>query len=383
MRIVQIGAFPVDTSLIRGGVEASVYGLAREQAKSSAVYVIDVPRMDLGDSVEEVDGMTVYRLHNPGSHQKDAQKRVKRIVEIVSDIKPDMCHIHGTGIFSLALYRGLKKTAIPIILTVHGLIRVEKKKALKQHFSLKLLYQYLSQGRCERKLLSAQKTIIVDTGYVAKAIEDYGLKDTPRMAIIPQGIDETFFGINCSADSRTILSLGSLTKRKGHHLLIQAFRLAAEQLKDIKLVVCGVLADRSYFQSLQAQVAGLPCRDRIFIKPDLRKAEVYEQFGDAHMFALHTQEESQGIVFAEAMATGLPIVSTNVGGVPFVVTNGENGYLTDYGNVEGFAQALVDAMSTGGDWSVMSDKCKKASYEYSWTVIARKIEVEYKMMIES
>lgn len=382
MRIVQIGAFPVDTSLIRGGVESSVYGLAREQAKTSEVYVVDFPRMGIEDAVEECEGMVVYRLHNPGPHQKDSRERIRAIVEIVSGLKPDMCHIHGTGLFSWALYKRLKKASLPLILTVHGLIGVEKKKALKQHFAFKLLYQYINQSRAERLLIASQKTIIVDTGYVAEAVEGYRLSKTPRMSIIPQGIDKTFFGITCSSSSRTILSVGSFTKRKGHHLLIQAFGLAAEKLKDIRLVICGVLTDRSYFQSLQALAAGLPCGSRISLKPDLRKEEVFEQFRNAHIFALHTQEESQGIVFAEAMATGLPIVSTNVGGVPFVVTNGENGFLTDYGNVEDFAQALINVLSMGEDWSVMSENCRKASFDYSWETIARKIEVEYKRKIE-
>ena len=130
MRIVQIGPFPVDASLIRGGVEASVFGLALEQAKTSKVYVIDFPRLDIADSVEEFNGMRIYRFHNPGTHQKDCQKRIKCIVEIIEGIKPDICHIHGTGVFSWALFKGLRRASVPLILTVHGLIHVEKKKAL-------------------------------------------------------------------------------------------------------------------------------------------------------------------------------------------------------------------------------------------------------------
>ena len=383
MKIVQIGAFPVDTSLIRGGVEASVFGLALEQAKTSKVYVIDCPRLDIADSVEEFNGMLIYRFHNPGTHQKDSQKRIKRIVEIIEEIKPDICHIHGTSVFSWALFKGLKRASVPVILTVHGLIYVEKKKALKQHFSMKLLYQFLYQSRAERELLSAQESIIVDTGYVAKTIEGYRLKRTPRMSIIPQGIDETYFGISCSSTSRTVLSVGSLSKRKGHHLLIQAFSLAAEKMPDIRLVICGAMADPAYYSYLKNLAAGTHCSDRILIMSDLHKEELFEQFRNAHIFALHTQEESQGIVFAEAMATGLPIVATNVGGVPFVVSNGENGILVDYGNVGGFSQAIISTMSLRDNWKIKADKCRKASMEYSWAVIARKIEVEYKKMIES
>lgn len=381
MRIVQIGSFPVDITLIRGGVEASVFGLAREQAKTATVYVIDVPRMDIEDSVENVCGITVYRFHNPGSHQKDAKKRVKRIIELISDIKPDICHIHGTNRFSFALRNALKKTPFPVILTVHGLISVEKRKALRQHWSLKMLYQYIIQSRCEKRLLSIQKTIIVDTGYVAKAIEDFHLKNTPHMSIVPQGIDELFYGINCSSTSRTVLSIGSISKRKGHHLLIQAFGLAAQKLKDIKLVICGVLTDPSYYLELKSLASSLDCKDRITILTDLHKEDVFEEFEKAHLFALHTQEESQGIVFAEAMATGLPIVTTRVGGVPYVVSDGENGILVDFGDINAFSQAIVSVMSLEDNWAKMADACREVSYNYSWRAIAKKIEVEYKLVM--
>lgn len=383
MRIVQVGPFPIDRSLIRGGVESSVYGLAQELAKSSEVFAIDIPRLGIEDSIEENNGIIVYRFRNRGPNNKDAIKRIGDIVDVISGLKPDICHMHGTGAFGWELYKELRKAGMLVIFTVHGLVSIEKKKALKQHFSFKTLYQYIVQSRCERSILSSQKTVIVDTEYVAKAIETYHLRRTPRMAIIPQGIDKTFFYINCSAVSRTILSVGSISKRKGHDLLIQAFSIAAEQIKDINLVICGAMADKSYFQSLLSLAAGTHCSERITIKADLHKEELLEQYRLAHIFALHTQEESQGIVFAEAMATGLPVVSTNVGGVPYVVSNGENGILIEYGDVNGFAQALINAMSSEGNWNAMSGKCKMNAIEYSWKIIAGKIADEYKLMIES
>lgn len=383
MRIVQIGPFPLEKSLIRGGVEASVFGLSIEQAKSSTVHVIDFPRMNIKDSVEELELLTVHRFINPGPHQKDSTQRVKGIVNVIIGLKPDICHLHGTGVFSWALYKELRKASIPTISTVHGLVSVEKKKALKQHFSIKLLYQLIVQSYCEKRLLSAQSSVIVDTEYVAEAVKSFHLSKMPRIAIIPQGINEKFFEIDCSESSRIILSVGSISKRKGHHLLIQAFSIAAERMKDIELVICGVLTDKSYFNELQTLVASAPCNKRITIKANLHKDELLEQYSKAHVFALHTQEESQGIVFAEAMATGLPIVSTSVGGVPFVVSDGITGFLSNYGDVNAFSQSLLKILSLDHDWGTMSFNCKKASRAYSWSTTAKMIEAEYIMVKES
>ncbi len=327
--------------------------------------------------------MTVHRFFNPGPHQKDSVKRIKDIVRVISNIKPDICHIHGTGVFSWAIYKELEHKSIPTISTVHGLVGVEKRKALMEHFSLKLFYQYIIQSHCEKRLLSAQNSVIVDTEYVAKAIKRYHLIKTPRIAIIPQGINNRFFDIDCSVSSRTLLSVGSISKRKGHHLLIKAFSMAAEKLKDIELVICGVLTDKSYFNELRKLAADTHCSGRISIKTDIQEEEVFEQYSKAHIFALHTQEESQGIVFAEAMATGLPIVSTLVGGVPYVVLDRENGVLTDYGDIGSFSQAIVSLFTFMDKWEAISLKNRIASRYYSWSEVAKRIEVEYTTILES
>ena len=58
MKIIQIGSFPIDASSIKGGVEASVYGLTIEQAKNHQLFVIDTPRREIDkDFTEEINGI--------------------------------------------------------------------------------------------------------------------------------------------------------------------------------------------------------------------------------------------------------------------------------------------------------------------------------------
>ena len=124
MRIVQIGSFPLDRSLIKGGVESSVYGLALEQARTLNVSVIDMPRLGTEDSVEEQDGLTIYRFRNPGPHNKDSIKRIEDIVDVISGLKPDVCHLHGTGIFGWKMFKVLKKAG-NILMENGGYIKAE------------------------------------------------------------------------------------------------------------------------------------------------------------------------------------------------------------------------------------------------------------------
>ena len=197
------------------------------------------------------------------------------------------------------------------------------------------------------------------------------------MVIIPQGIQQDYFKLSCSSVSRTILSVGSISQRKGHYYLIKAFSIVASKLKDVKLTICGVLADEKYYNYLVDLISTLPCKDRIELKTDVSKDELLDLYCNARIFALHSQEESQGIVFAEAMAAGLPIVATRVGGIPFVVSEGQTGFLSNYGDIHSFSQSIIRLFSSDDEWSKMSLSCREMANNYSWSRIARAIYVEY------
>lgn len=381
MVIAQIGSYPLDPTLIQGGVEASVYGLAQEQSKSSQVYVFDTPRHGISDYTEKDKSVFVYRFRNPGHHQRNAIRRINSIISIIQAVNPDICHIHGTSPFCFRLHKRLKQLRIPVIVTVHGLINVEKKKALKRRFSFKLLYQYVVQGRCEKRLMKSINRAILDTEYVAEAIHGFKLSKEPAICIIPQGIDEKYFTLNCSESSRTILSVGSISRRKGHLMLIKAFEKAVQLMDDLQLVICGVLADNDYYEEIREYISTLPCKDSISLRANVAKEDLFGFYRNAHIFALHSQEESQGIVFAEAMATGLPVVATDIGGIPFVVKNQTTGFLSKYGNIDSFSDSIVRVMSTGFDWKSMSNNCRISARSYSWASIASLIEKEYHLTL--
>ena len=140
MRIIQIGPFPVSNHLISGGVESSVYGLALKQAQKHDVFVLDYPRKEYEECVEIFGALTVFRFLNRGSRNRDTIGRISEIIDQIMKLDPSVCHIHGTGLFSWKVFDALKGKGIPTMLMVHGLVKEEKRKALKNRFSFKTLY---------------------------------------------------------------------------------------------------------------------------------------------------------------------------------------------------------------------------------------------------
>lgn len=378
MIIVQIGPFPLSGQVVAGGIESSVSGLSREQAKTNSVVVIDIPRLGTLDVIEDSNGLTVYRFSNNGRHNEDARWRVNDISKVVSSIVPDICHIHGTGLFSRQMYGTLRKKGIPLILTVHGLAREEKRKALAAHFSLKGAYQYLRQSYSERSLLKMASHLIVDTEYVAETIKTaHGHHNNKAIAVIPQGIDERYYQLSCSVHSRMILSVGAFSWRKGHLFLVKAFELLAESLPDATLIICGTVSDKQYYEKLMNYVQNSPHQNRIAIMKDVPKNNLMDLYAKARIFALHSQEESQGIVLVEAMAAGLPVVATDVGGIPYVIKNGASGLLTKYGDIDAFAKSMHRLLTENSNWEQMSQSARIQANDYVWYRIAERIETVY------
>jgi glycosyltransferase involved in cell wall biosynthesis len=105
-----------------------------------------------------------------------------------------------------------------------------------------------------------------------------------------------------------------------------------------------------------------------------------EMISEARVFILHTQEESQGIVFCEAMAVGLPIISTSVGGVPHILTHNVNALLSSYGDVTAFSNHLVEFFSNPQLEADMTESNFIRSKLFSWKSIAKLVVSEYKCL---
>lgn len=372
-RIVQIGSYPQSSTCIRGGVEASVYGLSQEQGRNLEVHVFDIPRIGGKDEVVRDGAVTIHRFCNKGRRQVAAIRLVESMVKEIFLLHPDVCHIHGTSLFAWLMYRKLEKQHVKLIVTIHGLVLVEKQLLLKKRFSFKRLVQWSYQGMVEKRFLSHLPVAIVDTEYVKKKVEDYPIRRNPQMFVIPQGVNESFFSMNCSEHSITFLSVGAFGERKGHLKTIEAFEQIRRTGVKAQLAIAGTVSDQSYFEAMKNAVACSEYQSDIMLYADLKDVELNALYESAHVFVLHSEEESQGIVLAEAMAVGLPAISTKVGGIPNVVEDGVTGLLSDYGDISAFGENMKRLMTNTELWSKMSEASRKNAETYHWSTIAMNV----------
>lgn len=316
-----------------------------------------------------------------GGHNQDAAKRAEDIARDIVRFHPDICHLHGTGAFSAAIYNELIKNGLRVILTIHGLAHIEKRNKLRKQPSIKHLYQFIRQSRIEFNLISQLDKVIIDTEYVATQLQSCyhkgKIKHLPEIKVIPQGIDDSFFKLKGDKTGMTILSVGAFAERKGHLLLIKSFEEVCKVLPEARLVIAGTISEPSYYRQILDYIDQSQQKDRIQLFPDIPFDELKHLYTQARIFALHSEEESQGISLVEAMAAGLPVVSTRRGGIPFVVRDGETGLLTDFGDILECSNAIVSLLTNSSLFDTISTNARKIAYTYSWKIITNKILVGY------
>ena len=157
--------------------------------------------------------------------------------------------------------------------------------------------------------------------------------------------------------SRQFLAVGRFTPRhKGFDLLIEAFHLFAKQDADWTLHIVG---EGSEEQAYRQMIHRYALEQRVFLHPFTDHIQTY--YSAAQVFVLSSRWEGFGLVLVEAMAHGLPVVSSNL--PTSLEIMGNKALYFDVGNVEQLATRLLDA--TKADWPSWSAEAKSAVHRFS------------------
>jgi glycosyltransferase involved in cell wall biosynthesis len=192
----------------------------------------------------------------------------------------------------------------------------------------------------ERLVNRLTTQVVANSQAVARdTAEDEGLPPQ-RMRVIHNGVEIPAQSVSprpagVPADARIILCVANLIHYKGHHDLLAAAMEVLPRFPDVALVLVGEGALRA---ALEARVAHAGLRDRVHFLG--QREDVPALLAAAKLFVLPSHEEGFPNALLEAMAHGLPVVATRVGGVPEAVVHGETGLLVPPQDPAALAEAL-------------------------------------------
>ena len=380
-KVLQMGAYPEDFNYTNGGIEASTLGLCDQLSElpNVIVKVLSNPKKSIQVDYKKTKGnVEITYLANKHKFAFLSFLRIGRIIKEIKLFKPHVCHLHGTGPLVLLLLMYLKLSKKKHLVTVHGIAGVELLKSFKKNKKVGTLLQLFYYGFLELIIINMATKIIVDTAYVEKWVKARQLYRNHEIKIVPQGINSKFYGIKDNYKENNVLSIGSISRRKGYEFSIASIKNLVEKYPDINYNIIGFCHDPQYYNELLVLIEKLHLKDCVSISSNVNGDLIEKYLSEANVFILHSQEESQGIVFCEAMACGKPIVATNIGGVPFVVKSGVNGLLSAFGDVDAFALNIHTILEDKMLRSKISAVNKNEAGRYNWREITNSIFAIYK-----
>jgi glycosyltransferase involved in cell wall biosynthesis len=190
----------------------------------------------------------------------------------------------------------------------------------------------------ERRALASASLVIVTGNCTAKALEGYDV-EPQRIVLVQPGTDPAALSTGSSGSRLQLLTVGTLTRRKAHDVL---FRALARLPRDGWHLTCVGSLEREpdTVAALRRQLRDERLEAIVTLAGDVTDERLEDYYRDADLFVLATLHETYGMAVAEALAHGLPIVSTTDAAISELVGD-DAGLLVSPGDVEALATALA------------------------------------------
>ena len=246
----------------------------------------------------------------------------------IQEIQPDIVHGQGTeaDCSISAIYSGF-----PNVLTLHGNMRSVARISRARPFS----YNWMA-ARLEGFVLPRTDGVMCITRYTQRAVGRLARKTW----ILPNAVDASFFEVQAAPDTTTPpvgLCVGTICGYKNQNDFIRALDPLAKE-KKIKLVFLGQPEPGAYGQEFLQLVQARPwCEHVGFVSREQLKARLKA----ATFLALPTREDNCPMVVLEAMAAGVPVLASNVGGVPDLIEHEKTGLFCDPQRPESFREGVA------------------------------------------
>ena len=381
----------------QGSVPTVVYYLAKYAAKKHDVTIIERDHGKLPRE-EFIDGIRYLRIRAdklPAAPYKliksfsgltklilDGFDIAKKINRIIAEEEFDVIHVHFP-FASTILVSMNRKLGEKMVYTAHAdEYRLGLSKFLKPPFVARIFSPDLYLMKRVRKSVVLNKPL-------KKKLIEKGIK-REKLEVIPNGINVEDFNLSKEEVERvrkkygiegvtTVMFAGTITPRKGVLQLIKAGEIINN--KDVLFLIVGnPNLDKEYSKKVMeyAKAKNVNAKFTGFVPYEDLKA----LYSACDIFVLPSFEEGHGIALTEAMASGKPLIGSNVGGIPEQIKNGWNGFLVEPGNEKQLAEKIRYLIDNEVERKRMGKNSKKLAKEkFDWSKIAGKYLKVYEEVV--
>jgi len=264
---------------------------------------------------------------------------------------------------------------VPIIIhTIHGIPFIEGRNLFLRSF---LLFWERTMSKVTTKFES-----IADI--ITKKFLEKGVGKDDQYITIYSGVDtekcrdSQLLNLNIPSDHSKVLMASRLTKGKGFEELIQAAKKISRQKKKVSFLIAG---EGKLKQRIEKSIHDNGLQDH-FLLLGYRK-DLYRVMKSADLFVLPSHAEGTPRVITEAMAVGLPIIATSVGGIPEQVEDGKNGLLIEPKNPDQLAEAILRLLNDRELRLQMGREGYKKAQRFSLSRMLKDVDALYKGLLRT
>ena len=393
-----------------GGSETVVYNVAQELIRNgidSPIFctnILDKVRM------EENNGVTIHRFPYVFPWfglDMEAKRKLELkggsplslplFQALMREKNLSIIHAHvqlrlGGCVRTAARLRG-----IPYVVSIHGghfSIPKDQSEKMREPFKDKLewgkIFGFLVGSR--RVLKDADAILCVSREEFQLMKERFPKKN---VFYLPNGVNIEVFENADASRFRTQYNIGDQEKlivcvsridyQKNQLLLVRAFARFSKNHPEFRLILIGGVSVEGYYNEIEKTAGGLGIMDKMTIIRGLLPNDpiLHGAFKSAHIFVLPTSHEPFGIVILEAMAAGVPVIATRIGGIPGFTHNEKDILLFDDKDEE-MLLAKMELLAKNDDLrQQLIEEAKRTVKGFDWVTIGIQLQDIYNFLIDS
>jgi len=195
-------------------------------------------------------------------------------------------------------------------------------------------------------------------------------------------VDSQFFDIVRKENPRKILFAGRIYALKGIRELLQAIS-RVDDAAELTLVLAGSEVDKQYVDQLRADASRFNLMNVVKFRGILRTEELLKELSECACLVLPSYQETAPMVIQEAMACGVPVIASNICGIPYQVDDGKTGFLVPPGDIDAIADRLSKLLSNHSMRQRFGALAKlRAERDYRAETVAAKTVDVYRDMLQ-
>jgi glycosyltransferase involved in cell wall biosynthesis len=369
-----------------GGFEVFIKEIAERTVKNYDSVIVLTKALTSAKREEKINGVEIFRVSKPVSISESTNSYIPTFLFIFPAIlygsilirrkKISLIHCHGTA-GCICGYFLKKMTGRPLLLTIQGGDLAEYPEMNNIFFSpLKILIsQYLKNADC---------ITCVSTHLINKVRKMGG----ENLLLIPNGVDLDRFRPT-AVDSSNILnfknkslliSVSRLTEKNGLEYLIKAIPAILNEVQNAHLLIIGGGPVENKLKDLVRQ---LNLENDVTFIGVIPHNDVQKYLSVSDVFIRASLDEGFGIAFIEAMAMGVPVIGTDVGGIPDIIQHGTTGLLVKPCNPEMIATSVIRLhKDVQFKKTIITNAKNHVKERFDWSKIFQKIDNAYSMVLQ-